>query len=182
MAAKRSSVDISEAQVCAALGCLPLAALKKTGEFVNYKKTNMKLAPDWGAGAIYMGTINKLLEASEGKRVNQVSFFKLAKKWVYDEDIAIADDKVESGVYRLRAIINELGNHKAKTRKTLSEFMKKHSFVWNIVEKMLPEKKCKSKSKNGQQRASNIAEGYKFVRPLAQGVLDPTISKSFRIF
>jgi hypothetical protein len=137
MVLKRKSVSLTDTQARDALSCLPLESLKRTGEFVYYTKTNMKLAPSWSAGGIYMGAINKLLEASQGKRVNQKSFYNIAKAWVLDEDIGICDAKVEIGIYRLRALMNQIANHKATHRKVPPKYEKKYSYAWGKSEGVL---------------------------------------------
>ena len=66
----------------------------------------------WSEGCPYMPCVQRLFEHSDGMRVNQVSFFKAYQKHLEDVD----SDKVEVAVYRLRAIMSQLANHKKKQK------------------------------------------------------------------
>ena len=109
--ARRKSVDVCESDAFAAFKTLPPY---QDHEYVLLKDMNMKHAPKWKEIAPYRQLIFKLLCASDGRSINQVSLLAHFKAWLAPN--AFNPQNAEDSAYRMRAVINQIINHKTKDK------------------------------------------------------------------
>ena len=106
-AARRCSVDLTEPQVLECVALLPLSARSKS-VFVPYSDTNFKHVPKWEEAKHYVPCLSRILQHTGGWGANQVAFVAGSKNWA--AELSISEAPLEAGIYRLRAILSQLGN------------------------------------------------------------------------
>ena len=109
---RRPNVDLTERQYLDALDMVPFAG--KTGDMIKYTFTKFKNAPKWAAMAPYRRVLDCLVTHSGGACVNQKSFLAAARK--NNEIWGHTESELEIAVYRIRAMLCQMANHKSKDR------------------------------------------------------------------
>jgi hypothetical protein len=126
---RRQSVDIEAVDAHAAFAVLPPYENHK---YVVYTDTNMKHAPKWSEAAHYRQTIFRLLQASGGKSINQVSLLAHFKAWLSPAPVDLK--QAEEAVYFLRCMINQLINHKCRQRQPPREMQRPFGSIWTLID------------------------------------------------
>ena len=77
----------------------------------------MKLAPSWTQGVPYLPSVRKLFESSGGIGINHVSLLAQFKDYAAENHLDVTEDDADTGIYRIRTLMNQLCNHKTKSRR-----------------------------------------------------------------
>jgi hypothetical protein len=126
---RRKAVDIELSDARAAFALLP----PYTGhQYVSYSSTNMKHAPKWAEVVQFRQTIFKLLQASDGQSINQVSLLAHFQAFLSPDPVDLAS--AEQSVYLLRCMMNQLINHKQRQRTPPREMQRPFGSIWEIIE------------------------------------------------
>ena len=152
--AKAPSVDIKIDDGVAALNMLPHKA-RTQKDFIIYDKTkSMKHSPDWTKAKDYAKCLSKLLDASDGNRINQVSLLECAKKWNDEGSLGLSYENLEKGCYKLRTIINQVGNHKTKTRVVPKSHEREFQVIFDKIKTGADVEKGRTTTRTMQARPS----------------------------
>ena len=121
---KRHAVDIPSHAAKAAFELLPVTSMKRKknnkGEYeknVDYTKRGMKLAPNWTQGVPYIPCARKLFESSGGVGINHVQLLAQFIDYAKENHLDVTDDDADTGIYRIRTLMNQLCNHVTKSRR-----------------------------------------------------------------
>ena len=130
---KAVAIHLDEDVLMACLAELPPTALKKG--FVEYSSANFKLAPRWEEMKPYQDFLRALLTAADGRaRILHSSFFKGILAWAKKEGLEISDGVLESGCYKLRAMLSQMANHKSKGRGVPVRFRRFFQPLFNMID------------------------------------------------
>ena len=118
---RRHSVDLQEAAIVDAFDNLPhkvsnLDPIKKIHVLLPYSNRKFKVAPRWWQAAKFSIVVDKILQASKGQNITQLSGIKGIKKYVSDNQLEnkYDDEAVDRAAYTIRAVIAQMFNHKEK--------------------------------------------------------------------
>ena len=112
---------------------LPMATKKPLGRLVWYTHIDFRKAPKWEQVAPYRQCLAKILELTNGINFTQVTGVSAMKAFVDSEGYEVLPQEPNEGIYRLRAMISQLHNHKQTGRKIPSYWEKKFFMVYDKV-------------------------------------------------
>ena len=128
---RRQSVDLDPSDAKAAFDLLPPFTSNK---YVTYSDSNMKHAPKWAELAPFRPTIFRLLHASKGLSINQVSLLSGFNDWLGASNGAVNHAEAEKAVYLMRCMVNQLINHKVRNRKPPREMARAYASIFEIID------------------------------------------------
>ena len=105
----------------------------KNGKIVTYTHIDFKKAPKWEDVAPYRHCLNKILEKTKGLNVRQKSATVAMQAWVCDEGHDVHPEEPGEAIYRLRAMISQLANHKNRERPIPGLWKEKFFLIFDKV-------------------------------------------------
>ena len=132
--AKRKSVAVPYAEVAQALDMLP--GVVGATVLVKYEQVNFKRSPVWIAGQPYCRTLSRLLDFTGGQNIKQSSLLESVRSWAQDNGLSVDVDvrECERAAYRLRAMVSQLGHHKALGRPVPAAWQRHFSALYAKIE------------------------------------------------